>query len=160
MVTETRETGSLIGSDKVEGTAVYGANDAKIGSIERVMIDKMSGKVSYAVLSFGGFLGIGDDHYPLPWQSLKYDTNLGGYRTGITEKQLKGAPKYGNDNTWNWSDPARARSVDSGDIGPAASPEGHRRHGLPCSYDRLPGGRGSRHKNPRSPGASRLACSS
>ncbi len=82
MVTETRETGSLIGSDKVEGTAVYGANDTKIGSIERVMIDKMTGKVSYAVLSFGGFLGIGDDHYPLPWQSLKYDTNLGGYRTG------------------------------------------------------------------------------
>jgi hypothetical protein len=111
MVTETRETGSLIGSDKVEGTAVYGANDTKIGSIERVMIDKMSGKVSYAVLSFGGILGVGDDHYPLPWQSLKYDTNLGGYRTGITEKQLKGAPKYGNDNTWNWSDPARTRSV-------------------------------------------------
>jgi hypothetical protein len=111
MVTEDRETGSLIGSDKVEGTAVYGANDTKIGSIERVMIDKMTGKVSYAVLSFGGFLGIGDDHYPLPWQSLKYDTNLGGYRTGITETQLKGAPKYGNDNTWDWSDPARTRSV-------------------------------------------------
>jgi PRC-barrel domain len=99
MVTENRETGSLIGSDKVEGTAVYGANDTKIGTIERVMIDKMSGKVSYAVLSFGGFLGIGDDHYPLPWQSLKYDTNLGGYRTGITESKLKGAPKYGNNNT-------------------------------------------------------------
>src|SRR5664280_765383 len=103
MAMEARETGSLIGSDKVEGTAVYGANDTKIGSIERVMIDKKSGRVSYAVLSFGGFLGIGDDHYPLPWQSLKYDTNLGGYRTGITETQLKGAPKYGNDNTWNWS---------------------------------------------------------
>jgi hypothetical protein len=111
MVTEVRETGSLIGSDKVEGTAVYGAGDTKIGSIERVMIDKMSGKVSYAVLSFGGFLGIGDDHYPLPWQSLKYDTNLGGYRTGITETQLQGAPKYGNDNAWNWSDPARVRTV-------------------------------------------------
>jgi hypothetical protein len=111
MATEARETGSLIGSDKVEGTAVYGANDTKIGSIERVMIDKISGRVSYAVLSFGGFLGIGDDHYPLPWQSLKYDTNLGGYRTGITETQLKGAPKYSNDNAWNWSDPARTRSV-------------------------------------------------
>ncbi len=111
MVTETRETGSLIGNDKVEGTAVYGANDTKIGSIERVMIDKMSGRVSYAVLSFGGFLGIGDDHHPLPWQSLKYDTNLGGYRTGITETQLKGAPKYGNDNAWNWSDLDRTRAV-------------------------------------------------
>ena len=111
MVTETRETGTLIGSDKVEGTAVYGADDTKIGSIERVMIDKMSGKVSYAVLSFGGFLGIGGDYYPLPWQSLKYDTKLGGYRTGVTEKQLKGTPKYGNDNAWNWSDPAGTRSV-------------------------------------------------
>jgi len=111
MATETRETGSLIGSDKVEGTAVFGADDTKIGSIERVMIDKISGRVSYAVLSFGGFLGIGDDYYPLPWQSLKYDTALGGYRTGITETQLRGAPKYGNDNAWNWGDPARARSV-------------------------------------------------
>ena len=108
---EARETGSLIGSDKVEGTTVYGANDQKIGSIERVMIDKISGRVSYAVLSFGGFLGIGDEHYPLPWQSLKYDTNLGGYRTGITESQLKGAPKYTNDNAWNWNDPARTRAV-------------------------------------------------
>lgn len=111
MAVEERETGTLIGSDKVEGTAVYGADDKKIGSIERVMIDKISGRVSYAVLSFGGFLGIGDDHYPLPWQSLKYDTRLGGYVTGITEAQLEGAPKYQNDNAWNWSDAARTRAV-------------------------------------------------
>ena len=111
MAMEARETGTLIGSDKVEGTAVYGADQNKIGSIERVMIDKQTGKVSYAVLSFGGFLGIGDDHYPLPWQSLKYDINLGGYVTGLTEQQLKGAPKYSNDNSWNWNDPARGRAV-------------------------------------------------
>jgi len=111
MSIETRETGNLIGSDKVEGTAVFGADAEKIGSIERVMIDKVSGRVSYAVLSFGGFLGIGHDHYPLPWQSLKYDTRLGGYVTGITESQLRGAPKYGNDNEWNWSDPERGRAV-------------------------------------------------
>ena len=111
MVTEARETVDLIGSDKVEGTAVYGADRTKIGSIERVMIDKLSGQVSYAVLGFGGFLGIGDDHYPLPWQSLKYDTDLGGYVTGITEAQLQNAPRYSNHNAWNWSDPARTRSV-------------------------------------------------
>jgi hypothetical protein len=111
METERRETGSLIGSDKVEGTAVYGADEQKIGSIERVMIDKVSGKVSYAVLGFGGFLGIGDDHYPMPWQSLKYDTSLGGYRTNLTADRLKGAPKYSNDNSWNWEDPTRARAV-------------------------------------------------
>jgi hypothetical protein len=112
MATEERETGTLIGSDKVEGTAVYGPDETKVGSIERVMIDKQSGKVSYAVLSFGGFLGMGDDHYPLPWQSLKYDTNLGGYRTGITQQQLEGAPKYGSDNDWNWGDQTRTRAVD------------------------------------------------
>ena len=82
MAIEERETGTLIGSDKVEGTAVYGPDDQKIGSIERVMIEKTSGRVSYAVIGFGGFLGIGNDHYPLPWNSLKYDTTLGGYRTG------------------------------------------------------------------------------
>jgi hypothetical protein len=113
MVTEANETGTLIGSDKVEGTAVYGPDDTKIGSIERVMIDKKSGRVSYAVLSFGGFLGMGDDHYPLPWQSLKYDTNIGGYRTGITESQLKSAPRFGNDNAWNWNDPASTASINS-----------------------------------------------
>jgi PRC-barrel domain protein len=61
---ENRETASLIGSDKVEGTAVYGADSQRIGDIKRVMIDKISGKVAYAVLSFGGFLGIGEDYYP------------------------------------------------------------------------------------------------
>ncbi|MGY3117065.1 hypothetical protein ACVWXQ_001000 [Bradyrhizobium sp. S3.14.4] len=105
MAMEDRETFSLIGSDKVEGTNVYGADGEKVGYIERVMIDKVSGKVSYAVLSFGGLLGIGDDHYPLPWQALKYDTNLGGYVTGITQDQLRGAPKYADESSWNWSDP-------------------------------------------------------
>ena len=111
METERRETGTLIGSDKVEGTAVYGADNQKIGSIERVMIDKISGQVSYAVLGFGGFLGIGDDHYPLPWQTLKYDTGFGGYRTNLTAERLQGTPKYGNDDDWNWEDPGRARAV-------------------------------------------------
>lgn len=109
MAIEERETGNLIGSDKVEGTAVYGQ---RIGAIERVMIEKTSGRVSYAVLGFGGFLGIGNDHYPLPWNSLKYDTALGGYRTGITVDQLNGAPKYGDESSWNWSDPTRSKAVD------------------------------------------------
>jgi hypothetical protein len=108
-----QEIGNLIGSDKVEGTAVYGIDDSKIGSIERVMIDKISGRVSYAVLGFGGILGLGSDHYPLPWQSLKYDTDLGGYRTGVTADQLRAAPKYGDANDWNWSDAARNRALNA-----------------------------------------------
>jgi len=109
MTTEARETAGLIGSDKVEGTAVYGADGSKIGSIERVMLGKADGRIAYAVLGFGGFLGIGDDHYPLPWDQLTYDTSLGGYRVAITEKQLEGAPKYSD--TWDWEDRTRARQV-------------------------------------------------
>jgi len=110
MATEARETAGLIGSDKVEGTAVYDTKGEKIGSIERVMIGKVSGQVAYAVLSFGGFLGIGSDYYPIPWQSLTYDTSLGGYRTTITEEQLKGAPKFSG-TSWDWEDRARGRQV-------------------------------------------------
>lgn len=108
---EDRETHDLIGSDKVEGTDVYGTGSEKIGSIERVMINKRSGKVSYAVLAFGGFLGMGHDHYPVPWASLTYDTSLEGYRTNITKQQLEGAPKYASENDWDWSDQSRGRKV-------------------------------------------------
>ena len=98
-----RETSSLIGSDKVEGTAVYGTDQTKIGTVQRVMIDKLSGKVAYAVISFGGFLGVGEDYYPVPWSTLKYDTNLGGYVTGLTADSLKGAPSYSQSSDWEWS---------------------------------------------------------
>ncbi|MGE3541581.1 MAG: PRC-barrel domain-containing protein [Candidatus Tectimicrobiota bacterium] len=110
MATNTRETTALIGSDKVEGTTVYDAQGNHIGSIERVMIEKRSGKVAYAVLSFGGFLGIGSDYYPVPWSALTYDTDMGGYRTHITEQQLKGAPHY-RDEAWDWEDRERGRQV-------------------------------------------------
>lgn len=110
-VDDRPETVSLIGSDKVEGTAVYGADDRKIGSVQRVMIDKISGKVAYAVMSFGGFLGMGEDFYPLPWASLTYDTRLEGYRVAVTEDQLKGAPKFNRNTDWDWSDRSRDRAV-------------------------------------------------
>src|SRR5690606_32979490 len=73
---DVKETHDLIASDKVEGTKVYDPNGEHIGSIERILVEKRGGKVSYAVLSFGGFLGMGHDHYPLPWSKLEYDENL------------------------------------------------------------------------------------
>jgi sporulation protein YlmC with PRC-barrel domain len=108
---ESRETSSLIGSDKVEGTAVYRSNGDKVGSIERIMIDKRSGKVAYAVMSFGGFLGIGEDYYPLPWSLLTYNPRLEGYEVNIAEQQLKGAPKYSKHESWDWADRDRERKV-------------------------------------------------
>jgi hypothetical protein len=106
-----RETSNLIGSDKVEGTPVYRPNGESIGQIERVMIDKLSGKVTYAVMSFGGFLGIGEDYYPLPWSVLTYNPSLGGYEVNITERQLKNVPKYSRNESWDWADRARTEEV-------------------------------------------------
>lgn len=106
------ETYSLIASDKVEGTAVYGPDGDKIGSIANVMIDKRSGKVAYAVLTFGGFLGMGNDYYPLPWASLKYDETLGGYLVSITRQQLETAPKFRDEDSWDWSNRQTLGSID------------------------------------------------
>lgn len=108
---DQRETASLIGSDKVEGTAVYRTNGDRVGQIERVMIDKLSGKVAYAVMSFGGFMGIGEDYYPLPWSLLTYNPSLEGYEVNVGEEQLKGAPKYSRHENWDWSDRARGQKV-------------------------------------------------
>jgi hypothetical protein len=108
---DKRETPSLIGSDKVEGTNVYRSNGDKIGHIERVMIDKRSGKVAYAVMGFGGFLGLGEDYYPVPWSLLTYNERLDGYEVNISDAQLKGAPKYSQHESWDWNDRARERKV-------------------------------------------------
>lgn len=91
---ETDETDRLIASNKVEGTAVYDRDGNKLGSVYNFMVDKRSGQVEYAVLSFGGFLGIGDDYHPLPWDQLTYDTDQGGYAVSLTREQLEGSPRY------------------------------------------------------------------
>jgi len=94
----------LISSEDVEGTEIYEAGGKHIGEVDHLMIDKASGRVGYAVVSFGGFLGLGHSHYPVPWGALKYDTTLGGFRTNITEQQLKDAPEF-SDDVWgdrNW----------------------------------------------------------
>jgi len=88
-----------ISSEDVQGTEVYGAGDKHVGKIDHLIIDKVSGRVAYAVMSFGGFLGLGHSHYPVPWSSLNYDPSLGGFRTDITEQQLKDAPEF-SDNSW------------------------------------------------------------
>jgi hypothetical protein len=100
----TDETSTLISSDKVEGTAVYNREGEKLGSIHTLMIDKTSGKVAYAVMSFGGFLGIGDRYHPLPWSVLDYETSQGGYVVDLDRSKLEGAPTYGTSETPNWSD--------------------------------------------------------
>ncbi|GAB2717309.1 MULTISPECIES: PRC-barrel domain-containing protein [Comamonas] len=95
---------SVISSDKVQGTKVYNPNGDKLGSVESLLLDKLTGKVRYAVMEFGGFLGMGTDVYPLPWETLKYDTGLGGYVVSLTKEQLEGAPRYARETTQDYND--------------------------------------------------------
>ena len=104
------ETERLIASDKVEGTAIYTRGGEHIGSVYTVMIDKYSGQVAYAVMSFGGFLGIGERFHPLPWKALDYDPGLGGYVADVTREQLERAPSYASDEA-PWDNPGYGRSV-------------------------------------------------
>jgi hypothetical protein len=101
---------SLIASDRVEGTPVRRSDGQKLGTIERLMIDKVSGNVAYAVLSFGGFLGMAQKHLPIPWQRLTYDPLLGAYQLDLTDEELSGAPSFAANTEFDWGD--RSREVD------------------------------------------------
>jgi len=113
MTDASRRTSSqpLIASDRVEGTTVYSPDGKSIGSIRRLMIEKVGGKIAYAVMSFGGFLGLGSEEYTIPWNKLKYDTALGGYRTDVTEEQLRGSPTFYRSKDYDWSDRNREREL-------------------------------------------------
>lgn len=89
-----RETGSLIAAEKVRGTDIYNRRGDNLGEVESVMIDKLSGKVAYAVVTFGGFLGLGAERRALPWGVLTYDIDLGGYLVDADDNVLRTTPIY------------------------------------------------------------------
>ncbi|MBA3477819.1 MAG: PRC-barrel domain-containing protein [Lautropia sp.] len=99
----TKASPRLISSSKVQGTEVYGASGDHVGEIDHLMIERVSGRVAYAVMSFGGILGMGKAFYPIPWNALKYDTALDGYRTDVTRDQVESAPAYTGGETFDWS---------------------------------------------------------
>ncbi len=109
---DPRDTsGRLISAADVQNAAVYNLAGERLGTIAALMIDKPSGRIVYAVMSFGGFLGIGDKHHPLPWQSLHYDTERGGYVVDLDFDRLQGAPVYATDDATALHDEAFGRRV-------------------------------------------------
>ena len=102
----------LISADKVEGTAVYNRAGEHLGTIDTLMIDKITGRVAFAVMSYGGFLGIGESQHPLPWSVLTYDTDRGGYVVDLTREQLEGAPSYAASENVDLSDTHGVRVYD------------------------------------------------
>lgn len=96
----TQSHSNLVSSSDVNGTEVYGRDGSHVGTIDHLMIDKQSGKVAYAVMGFGGFLGLGEDHVPVPWGKLTYDTARNGFVTDLTEAEVTGAPDRPRDRDW------------------------------------------------------------
>ena len=112
MTTQTGHT-QAIAATRVIGTAVYNSEGEKIGSIEDVMLDKTSNGIMFAVISFGGFLGIGEKYHAVPWSSLDYDEHQGGYVVPFSTDQLKAAPAHSiKELTGNDGEAARNASYD------------------------------------------------
>ena len=118
-----QESDRLIASDKVQGTNVYNTAGDNLGTIHDIVIDKPSGVVAYAIMSFGGFLGIGNQYHPLPWSILRYDVDRGGYVANLDKRQLEGAPAYDVGTEPRWEDRAYEERIhDYYGVGPYWGP--------------------------------------
>ncbi len=91
---QTDENVRLISSSKVEGTAVVGRDGSSLGTSQNFMVDKYTGRVAFAVMSFGGLLGVGTSLFPVPWAMLDYDVEADGYVLDVTREQLDKAPRF------------------------------------------------------------------
>jgi len=108
---DTAMSHDTIRASTVKGTDVYNAEGERLGTIDDIVIGKLDGHAEYAIMSFGGFLGIGEKYHPLPWESLTYDTARGGYVVSVSRQQLEGAPVYGLDDEPDWNDPDYGRRI-------------------------------------------------
>jgi sporulation protein YlmC with PRC-barrel domain len=93
---------TLVPSDRVEAASVYDREGEKIGTIERLMLDKMTGMVAYAVVKCGGFLGADQHRYPVPWNSLKYNLASRAYETNLTLEELRSGPSELDGEVFDW----------------------------------------------------------
>jgi hypothetical protein len=107
-----RAQSGIVDSSKIVGCKVENAQGENLGKIESLMLDLQGGRIAYAVLSFGGFLGMGQSYHPLPWKALTYDTGKGGYVVDLDKDRLQNAPSYAASETPDWSDPSYGRRID------------------------------------------------
>jgi hypothetical protein len=98
---------TMVPSDRVEHVGVYGRDGAKLGVVERLMLDKVSGKVAYAVIRTGGLLG-SHHHYPLEWSALKYDSARQAFQTALTLAELSAGPSEFDGEAFDWGDRSRS----------------------------------------------------
>lgn len=94
----------LVPAGRVNGKRVFSANGDKLGEVEDVAIDKLTGQVAYAILSFGGFLGLGEDYFPVPWSLLTFDPERGGYVVPFDKTHIEQAPRFNREELSGWDD--------------------------------------------------------
>lgn len=92
-----RSGARLVSADRVTGTAVFNTQGERLGTIDKVFIDKTSGQAEFATMAFGGILGIGEKHHPLPWQVLTYDPSVEGFVVDLEKRILEESPSYDDD---------------------------------------------------------------
>jgi hypothetical protein len=102
---------ALMGADTLIGNDVYNSADESLGTIKELMIEMSTGKINYAVLSFGGFLGMGDRLFAVPWQALKLDTENKRFILNASKELLKNAPGFDKDHWPAMADPTWATGV-------------------------------------------------
>ena len=103
----------LIPADRVSGADVVDKSGDKLGKIEDVAIDKVSGHVAYAILSFGGVLGLGSKYHAVPWKALRYDEDKRAYVVPLTKSDLEKAPMIDETELSGWSDEASREQIHS-----------------------------------------------
>ena len=101
----------LMGADTLSGNDVYNQKDEDLGDIKEIMLDVRNGRISYAVLSYGGFLGMGDKLFAVPWGALTLDTQNKRFVLNVDKDKLESAPGFDKDDWPNMADPAWARDV-------------------------------------------------
>ena len=113
---------ALMGADTLLGNDVYNGAGENLGNIKEFMVDMAGGRIAYAVLSFGGFLGMGDRLFAVPWQALKLDTANKRFTLNVSKDKLKSAPGFDKDHWPSMADGAWATDV-------------HAFYGVPRVYD-------------------------
>lgn len=101
----------LMGADTLVGNDVYNKKSEDLGDIKEIMLDMRSGRIGYAVLSFGGFIGIGEKLFAVPWDALTLDTQNKRFTLDVAKDRLETAPGFDKDDWPDMADPTWEKGI-------------------------------------------------
>jgi sporulation protein YlmC with PRC-barrel domain len=107
------DSGRLIAASQIRGATVYNAALEELGVLDDIVIDKADSRIAYAVVTIGGLLGMRHTYYPLPWQKLRHDSEMGGYIVDVERDVLRGGPSYTDRAGGSWHDGSWVQAIDA-----------------------------------------------